>query len=78
MPGAAAGATVYLALEPAGAFLGYAKAGSGGGPHAAADAMLPAFSRHGTPDRHPAAVPDGRPAPDALSGSRTPRPWWEH
>jgi RsiW-degrading membrane proteinase PrsW (M82 family) len=59
-------------------FLGYAKAGSGGGPHAAADAMLLAFSRHGTPDRHPAAVPDGRPAPDALSGSRTPRPWWEH
>ena len=37
------------------ALIGYAKAGSGGGPHAAADAMLP-----------------------ALSGSRTPRPWWEH
>jgi hypothetical protein len=35
------------------ALIGYAKAGSGGGPHAAADAMLP-----------------------ALSGSRTPRPWW--
>src|SRR5947208_153570 len=35
-------------------FLGYTRAGSGGGPHAAADAMLPAFSRHGTPDGHPA------------------------
>jgi len=58
-------------------FLGYARAGSGGGPHAAADAMLPTFSRHGTPDGHPAAVPDRRPAPDALSG-RTPGPWWEH
>ncbi len=39
--------------------------------------MLPTFSRHGTPDGHPAAVPDRRPAPDALSG-RTPGPWWEH
>jgi len=59
-------------------FLGYAKTGSGGGPHATADAMLPTFSRHGTPNEHPAAVPAGRPAPDALSGRRTPGPWWEH
>jgi RsiW-degrading membrane proteinase PrsW (M82 family) len=75
-------------------FLGFARAGSGGTPQPAGDALPPTFRLHGTPARHapvspdgqPAqpppgyspATPDGHPKPGAVSGSRSSRPWWEH
>jgi len=59
-------------------FLGFAKAGSGGTLELTGDALPPTFRLHGTPARHAPATPDGHPEPDAMSGSRSSRPWWEH
>jgi RsiW-degrading membrane proteinase PrsW (M82 family) len=75
-------------------FLGFAKAGSGGTPQPAGDALPPTFRLHGTPATHAPVspgeqpvqappgyspdTPDGHPKPGAMSGSRSSRPWWEH
>jgi len=71
-------------------FLGYAKVGSRGDPHAS-DPWPPAFRPYGIPDGHataagqvPAApagrhaAPAGPPAPGVPAGGRPARPWWEH
>jgi RsiW-degrading membrane proteinase PrsW (M82 family) len=74
---------VLIAVVSGILFLGYAKVGSRGAAEAE-EALPPAFRLHRAPgeapaERPPAAAAGRTPAPpEALSGTRATRPWWEH